>query len=85
MGFTLPMLLTIQDDPSPIGPIDYLGTALVLAFLTLETVADEQQWKFQQEKKRQIASGKGLKEPYNVGFIRSGVWAISRHPNYFGE
>jgi len=85
MGFTLPMVLTVEENPAPLGLVDYLATALLLGFLILETLADEQQWAFQQEKKRQLASGKGLKEPYNVGFIRSGVWAISRHPNYFAE
>jgi steroid 5-alpha reductase family enzyme len=26
-----------------------------------------------------------LKEPYKTGFICSGVWSRSRHPNYFSE
>jgi steroid 5-alpha reductase family enzyme len=32
-----------------------------------------------------LKEGKGLKEPYKTGFIRSGLWSISRHPNYFAE
>jgi steroid 5-alpha reductase family enzyme len=26
-----------------------------------------------------------VKEPYKTGFIRSGLWSVSRHPNYFAE
>jgi steroid 5-alpha reductase family enzyme len=32
-----------------------------------------------------VKAGKGLKEPYKTGFIRSGLWSVSRHPNYFAE
>jgi len=46
MGFTVPMILTFQDKPSPLGPVDYFASALVLGFLLLETYADEQQWAF---------------------------------------
>ena len=41
MSFTLPMLLTVSSEPTPLGLLDYLGAALVIAFITFETVADE--------------------------------------------
>jgi steroid 5-alpha reductase family enzyme len=87
MGFTLPMILTIDapKSTSQLSTLDYLGAALLIGFILTETVADEQQWAFQQEKKRQIAAGKGLKEPQKTGFIRSGLWVFSRHPNYCCE
>lgn len=72
----------------PFGWIDVLATVLVLFFLIWETVADEQQWKFQTTKWGMIHSGKKLAElpaPYNLGFNTTGLWGISRHPNYLGE
>ena len=49
-----------------------------LLLLTGETIADEQMWAFQQEKKRRIQLGQPLKEP----FLRTGAHALSRHPSH---
>jgi len=84
MGFTLPLVLTFGQT-TPLGTLDYLASALFLGFLTLEAVADYQQWVFQEGKRKALSSGKEVKEPYKTGFIRSGVWKFSRHPNYFSE
>ena len=85
MGFTVPILLTFDEKAPALGTLDYVASGLYLSFWLFETVADEQQWSFQQEKKKQVESGKGLKEPYKTGFIRSGLWSLTRHPNYFAE
>ena len=58
-----------------------LAAALFLAFLTVETVADEQMWAFQQDKKGRIASGEVIAEP----FLTTGLYRYSRHPNHAGE
>lgn len=65
-------------------PWDLADSVLTLAFLALllgETVADRQQWQFHQEKRRLAAKGR-VAEP---GFLRSGLFRFSRHPNYFFE
>merc|ERR1711918_175931 len=49
-----------------------------------ETVADQQMWDYQTEKYRRKAAGEAP-GPYSRGFIESGLWAYSRHPNYFCE
>ena len=72
----------------PFGLFDYIGTFSAFTLLLLETIADEQQWKFHQTKKRLLAEGKTLEElpePYNKGFNTTGLWKRSRHPNYLGE
>mmetsp|Transcript_2305 Transcript_2305/g.5506 ORF Transcript_2305/g.5506 Transcript_2305/m.5506 type:complete len:319 (+) Transcript_2305:28-984(+) len=72
----------------PLGLMDAALAAVFLALLTLETVADNTQYRFQEEKYRQINSGtprEKLPGEYAVGFCRSGVFAWSRHPNYFAE
>ncbi|ORY52478.1 hypothetical protein BCR33DRAFT_318612 [Rhizoclosmatium globosum] len=64
---------------------------LLLSFvvlLVIETVADQQQWNFQEKKWGMIKAGKkveNLPAPYNLGFLTSGLFAYSRHPNFFAE
>ena len=66
---------------APLTWLDALAAALFLVLLLGETVADEQMWAFQQDKKRKVASGESVEQP----FLRSGLYACSRHPNYFCE
>ncbi len=56
-----------------LGWVAYLGIAIWLAGFSIEVVADRQKSAFK-------------KDPANEGnFISTGLWAWSRHPNYFGE
>jgi steroid 5-alpha reductase family enzyme len=63
---------------APFGPWDLVFAVLFAAFLVGEFVADQQQWNFHQAKK---AAG-GTLEP---GFLTTGLFAYSRHPNFFFE
>lgn len=57
----------------PLGIFAYVGGALWLMGFIIEVMADEQKKAFRAD-------------PANNGkFINTGVWAWSRHPNYFGE
>ncbi len=62
------------------GAADAVLTALFVAFLIGETVADQQQWRFQQWKRAQLGVGG---DP--VGFLQHGLFRYSRHPNFFFE
>ncbi len=73
--------LTAFESPRPLGPLDLIAAALFLVFLTGETVADQQQWDFQRRKKAELDAGR---EP-NARFLRTGLFAVSRHPNFFFE
>jgi steroid 5-alpha reductase family enzyme len=84
LAIALPILLA-ADTPRPLGVLDWLLAALFIGLVIFETVADQQQWRFQAEKKRRIKAGKKLDGDYARGFISSGLWARSRHPNYFAE
>ena len=80
--------LVCMNSPIPFGWIDAIAAVLMLGFIIYETVADEQQWKFQSKKWAMIKAGKKLEElpaPYNKGFNTLGLWGVSRHPNYFAE
>ncbi|XP_043939760.1 uncharacterized protein LOC122811769 [Protopterus annectens] len=67
------LMLNLEKKDKPLGFQDYLGWGLWTVGFITEAVADQQKWKFRSD-------------PENAGkFIRSGLWAYSRHPNYMGE
>lgn len=63
--------------PTPLNASDAVAALLFVGALALEAVADRQQYRFQTDKYARGAPGKG--------FLDAGVWAYSRHPNYFAE
>lgn len=77
----LPALNAYNHRSTPFGSWDFALTALFILLLVGETVADQQQWDFQQTKKGIIAHG-GTPEKR---FLTSGLFKYSRHPNYFFE
>ena len=79
--FTSPMHQAWVWREAPMNALD-IGAALAfVALLVGETVADEQMWKFQQDKKRRVAAGEAVAQP----FMTTGLFRFSRHPNYFCE
>jgi steroid 5-alpha reductase family enzyme len=68
-----PLLLAQLGNREGVTILDVLGIALWGFGFLFETVAD---WQLRRFKKNPATSG-------NV--MRSGLWSVSRHPNYFGE
>ena len=66
---------------SPLNGLDFVAAGLFFLLLVGETVADQQQWNFHQDKKRRIAAGEEIEQP----FLTTGLFRYSRHPNYFCE
>ena len=62
-----------SDVTIPLGMMAYLGLALWILGFTIEVIADRQKRVFKKQQNKE-------KE-----FITTGLWAWSRHPNYFGE
>lgn len=58
-------------DTAPLGVTDYAAWLGWAVGFVCETVADYQKSAF--------------KETGNTGFMQSGIWRYSQHPNYFGE
>lgn len=83
--FSLPVLLTMESSDIPFGIWDGIGLVGFLVFLSIETIADIQQYRFQTKKYSLLAKGQSLPAPYDKGFIQSGLWAYMRHPNYMAE
>lgn len=77
----LPAYMAWQGRGVPLGAVDVLAAAAFLVFWTGEAVADQQQWRFQQEKKERRARG----EAVPVDFLTGGLFRYSRHPNFFCE
>ena len=57
----------------PFGLMAYLGFALWIFGFSIEVIADRQKRVFKKNQQK------------DKEFITSGLWAWSRHPNYFGE
>ncbi|GGG58116.1 DUF1295 domain-containing protein [Bizionia arctica] len=83
--FTLPVLVALQFNETPLGFLDYLAAGFMLFFVVYETIADEQHWRFQSKKHQMIRNNEPLTGDYKKGFLDKGLWAFSRHPNYFAE
>ena len=60
-------------EQTPVGAVYVIGAAMWVAGFAFEVIADWQKSQFRED-------------PANAGrFINAGLWARSRHPNYFGE
>jgi steroid 5-alpha reductase family enzyme len=78
---TLPAFTVLASGHATFGTIEVVLTVAFLAFLGLETVADQQQWSFYHTKYADVAAGR---EP-RARFLTDGLFRFSRHPNFFAE
>ncbi len=75
--FTSPVHQAWLHAEVPLGWLDYGAIVAFLVLLLLEIVADEQMWRFQQNKARLVAEGADVERP----FITEGLFRYCRHPN----
>lgn len=67
------LAIITTDNPKDFGVFGVIGAAMWVVGFVLEVTADRQKSAFRSD-------------PVNEGrYISSGLWAWSRHPNYFGE
>jgi steroid 5-alpha reductase family enzyme len=83
--FTLPTIVALQYPDKPLGTFDYTIAGFTFFFIVYETIADIQHWNYQTKKWSMIRAGELLTGDYKKGFLDKGLWALSRHPNYFAE
>ena len=79
--FTAPIHQAWVFQDAPLNALDVTAAVLIAAFLVGEAVADEQMWRFQQDKKRRVAAGETVPQPFMTG----GLFQYCRHPNYLCE
>ena len=75
--FTSPIHQAWLHAEVPLGWLDYVAIVAFLVLLVLETIADGQMWRFQQNKARLVAAGAGVERP----FLTEGLFRYCRHPN----
>ena len=68
----LPIYAAVAMDARPLNALDYLAAAVTLIAILIELVSDIQLHRFLTHRK-----------PGEI--MTTGLWALSRHPNYFGE
>lgn len=71
--WALPMVMAIGAEPGPLTPRDTLALAIWLTGFVFQAGGDWQLKRFKAN-------------PANKGTVlQSGLWSLTRHPNYFGE
>ena len=68
----LPIYAAVAMDARPLNALDYLAAAVTLIAILIELASDIQLHRFLTHRK-----------PDEI--MKTGLWALSRHPNYFGE
>jgi steroid 5-alpha reductase family enzyme len=82
--FCSPVLLASASPCKSLTALDISAAILMMVFIVAEGTADNQLFKFQQEKqtgKMGAQYGESLKK----GFLTEGLWKFSRHPNFASE
>jgi steroid 5-alpha reductase family enzyme len=69
----LPLYVAMKSGLPAVGWLDVVAAIVCLVAVGLELVADEQLRRFRRDPTNQARP------------LRSGLWAVSRHPNYLGE
>ena len=82
--FSLPILSAWQGD-TEMTSADLLVAIIMFCLIIIQSIADEQQHKYQTKKYELINKNKEQLGNYKKGFIDTGLWKYSRHPNYTCE
>jgi steroid 5-alpha reductase family enzyme len=85
MLFSTPLLMAAKYNDSPLNWLDILAASLMLLFLVIETVADNQLYRFQTIKKKMTATEVLYPASLKNGFMSEGLWRYVRHPNFVSE
>lgn len=85
LAFTLPMVVVMHYPGEGIGALELLLAFGYLFFVGVETMADQHQWNYQNEKHRRLREGIAPEGEFALGFVHRGLWQLVRHPNYLSE
>jgi len=80
-----PLLLAALNDGNPMNIIDLIAATLMFTFIVLESIADNQLFRFQGEKKGLRKGNPIYGKSLEKGFMSEGFWRHVRHPNFTSE
>jgi steroid 5-alpha reductase family enzyme len=83
--FCSPILLAALHPEKQLTIVDFIAGILMGTFITTESIADNQLFKFHQEKKYPEKEENQYKESLKKGFLAEGLWRYARHPNFTSE
>ena len=89
--FAMPVQMAALQQPQALGTSDYILAALALVDVATEFVADNQQYSYQTFKHTGVLESwpgariRWTQADVQRGFLTRGLWAWSRHPNFFCE
>ncbi|KAI0709914.1 DUF1295-domain-containing protein [Earliella scabrosa] len=89
----VPLQIAALQQPAQLSPSDYILATLALVDIAVEFVSDNQQYSFQTYKHTGVinknewpgARIQWTQADAKRGFVTRGLWAWSRHPNFFCE
>lgn len=83
--FSSPFLIVAAGGDRGLLIADFVTAFFILLFIVLETIADNQQYRFQLCKKNIVQEDCKFKASLTKGFLSEGLWRYVRHPNYAAE
>jgi steroid 5-alpha reductase family enzyme len=83
--FSSPLLVAAENRNTDLNFLDFIAAALMLLFIIIETIADNQQFRFQSIKKSKEAPAGLYQGSLKKGFLSEGLWGFARHPNFASE
>ncbi|KAF6820448.1 DUF1295 domain-containing protein [Colletotrichum sojae] len=82
------LLLASRLEPE-ISAADWAFFSIIVGLVVSEYISDGQQWDYQTAKHAYLKDGKvprgWSQQDLDRGFVTHGMWAYSRHPNFFAE
>ncbi|KAH7049172.1 hypothetical protein B0J12DRAFT_664278 [Macrophomina phaseolina] len=86
---TYVLLLSSYLSGQGMGTADIFFSRLLIALVVTEWFADQQQWNYQTAKHQYLRTAvvprNSNRADLDRGFVTSGLWAYSRHPNFAAE
>ncbi len=83
--FSMPLLIAAANSEVVLNGMDYAAAIALLTFLSIETTADNQLFKFHLQKQNKIEVDGKYKNSLEKGFMVNGLWKYVRHPNFICE
>jgi steroid 5-alpha reductase family enzyme len=83
--FSSPIIIAAQNSHTPLTLIDGLAASFMLIFLIIETISDNQLFRFHKIKKGILPSDGMYTESLKKGFMTEGLFRFVRHPNFVSE